>query len=763
MDSPPCPLTALPPELVLRLLSFLDPQSIVRLSSTSSALLAIAREDSLWRHIVTHLVSLHHIPNPYPEQAAPPPPALAQHSDSWWDRASFLLPLSNRLGYFASSKQFTSRIIRVGIVSTPSSPPSPDAPPPRYTLHASHLRLRNAHDLPPARPLPAALLPFGAVTDAIQPSAYMVSPNHNPSHPYAGLSVDVLEPHYAFDAHMFAVSPEDGATLCQPRPDATAGLTTRETVLAAVFGAAGVPTPPPAGPAPTPPLTPSGSPFRLRLALETVEQRVERSTARFRPSSPGQNDDSADGDEAAGDTAERAFAQAARAARSREQLYALLSGRMPRTAWPTLDLVGLEEIARADLGGEGEEAAAAGGTVLRVAAGAGAFRGLEEWLTRREGEGGETLARVEEPDEPGGREEAFVSGFRLRAKRTPKTSFARAPSAVPTEEGGAGAARRRGVGANGGMAVLWNGAERDPDEDRPVVTLLRAGDEADGGVVLRLPHSPEPAEPLPLPTPSPPPRSPSSSPASDHLADAIDSSSEAFFPIHAPARPLSFSSPGATDEHGEIRASSLAGLWVGTYGPHGVEVVHLSVGFAEVPASLSPLEPGSPLSTSAAEDPLLRAASRPRTSYRRIVTATKVTGDANVPAGQTTWVAVLPSPELSARALSPAALVDGPVPSVSKSRFDHLASLDPLSREYAAVNRGAGPDWREGTARAWARVALTGFTSASWTAAEARFLRSETVVRSEDGEEERTLETVEEIQLRWDELHKVGCFRRMRI
>jgi hypothetical protein len=78
--------------------------------------------------------------------------------------------------------------------------------------------------------------------------------------------------------------------------------------------------------------------------------------------------------------------------------------------------------------------------------------------------------------------------------------------------------------------------------------------------------------------------------------------------------------------------------------------------------------------------------------------------------------------------------------------------------------------WSEGAVKGWGRIALSGYSNASWTEAEVRFLRSETKVKgrragggAEDEEEERTLETVEEIHLKWKEMTKVGCFKRVRI
>ncbi|GAA5891055.1 hypothetical protein JCM6882_006403 [Rhodosporidiobolus microsporus] len=819
MDNNTVPsLVVLPPELLLRIFALLDPQSIARLAQACSTFSAVAASESLWRELVLALVREHGVQEGSEAEAAPPlderePRDGTSSARSWRDVARFLLPLSDKMGWFCSSKQFTSRLTRVSIrTSSPSGLfPSPESPPPHYTVLASHVRPRNLYDSPLHR-LPPSSLPFGAVTDALAPSAYMISPNLNPTHPYTGLSVDVLEPEYDFQAAMFEVTPEEGPVLSRP---GEASSQTREGILAAAAangilgGGAGIPGAiPPVGPSVLPPLPRISTPVRLRLALEPVEQRVERGRGVSRLNSDGSAPlDSSDLEEG-GEPSDAEDGPALhrpgrlprdRAAANRAALFALVSGRLPRTPWPTFPLVGLEEVDRAELSGEGEEPLR--GTVLRASG--GAFRGLSEHLTLRGGE--RALARVEETDE---KEEAYVSGFRLRAKRTPRTSFTRARPAeagastsgssvagATQENGATAAARRRGVGPNGGIAVLWNGGEADPDE-RPAVTILRAGDEAEGGVILRLPGSPEPADPAPLPTtagPPPAPPSPSHSPDST-LADAIDSSTESFFPIKAPARPLRWDSPSVLDAHGEIRASSLEGLWVGTYGAHGIEFVNVTVGFAEVPV-LAPMGQTWGGAGGGAGGPSqndIRAASRPRTRLQRLVTATKVTGDANVPSGQTSWLALLPSPELSSlpslsvspaspaspsspsSPLSPLAdpspLLDGPLPTLSASLFDHYSSLDPLSQPYLA----RPPDWSAGLAeRGWGRIALTGFTSPSWVGAEVRFLREEVRVRrdrgaeggeGEDGEEdERVVESVEEIHLAWRELHKVAKFRRVRV
>ncbi|BGP12683.1 hypothetical protein JCM10213_008821 [Rhodosporidiobolus nylandii] len=771
MDSTPPTLVTLPPELLLRILALLDPQSIVRLSATCTALHAVGRAESLWFELVTALVAEHGVVDEAARlrgEVGGGAASAAETADqgkqrTWWDAASFLLPLSNYLGYFCSSKQFNSRVIRVSIQTPSLALPPPDAPPPRYTILGVHLRPRNLYDLP-TNALAPWLLPFGALRDPLERSSYTISPNVNPGHPYAGISADVLDPLTDFSAQMFEITPEEGAVLCRAEDGRGGSVQTRENVLAAamangVLGGGVVPSPPAASATAS-----SSNPLRLRIALEKVEQRVERTTGRAGQLFPGLAGAEDDSDTPVGD----GETAADRAAASREALFALFSGRLPRTPWPTMRLVGLEEVEGEEVGG------GRNGTVLRASG--GAMRGLSEWLTERRGE--LPLARVEEaPVSPGGgssrtRESAFVAGFRIRAKRSPRptTSFSRSPETETTaarpepstsaaaatgRESPVTAGRRRGAGH--GMGVMWQGGGHDPEEGQPQVTILRAGDEAEGGLVLHLPDSPSPPSPPALPHASPP-ASPSPGGSDSALADALDASLESFLPLKRPACPLSFASESALDGDGDVRASTLEGLWVGTYGAHGLEYVYLTVGFAEIEEGVEGTEAPRP------------SQGRRRTRLQRLVTATKVTGDPNVPSGQISWVALLPSPELAGLSSSspssplhdPSVLLDGPLPSISRTKWAHLSSLDPSTPAYTALNSGAGPDWTEGTAPAYGRIALTGFTSASWAGAEVRFIRGGTVMRGTREGEEKTLETVEEIHLRWEELHKVGCLRRVR-
>ncbi|BGP21618.1 hypothetical protein JCM10295v2_000493 [Rhodotorula toruloides] len=640
----PASLVNLPPELLLRIFSLLDPQSLLRLSATCTILQAVARSETLWKQIVQEVVREHEIGGAGGEADSS---TSEDDGSTWFEAASFLLPYGQNLGYFASSVSFT---------------------------------------------------------------LLFISPQVNPSHPYAGTSMELLEPTYEFASQTFEITPEEGACLF-----ASAGDT----------GLAGQ--------------VPS---VRLSLALERVRRKVERPSASSADLPGGENDQPWD--------------PAARVGLHREALFALFSGRLPDRPWPTAQLVGLEELNTADL-----LVYRAGRTdpprhIIKL--GNGAFRGLKDWLTSPAGSDLPLAEVVPPADEASGEDdEAFVTGFRIRAKRTPKlpptgdqATGETLASAGTSEQWpkGTATARRRGVGANGGIAVLWHGREQDPEENRRPITILRAGDEAEGGFVLRLPGSPP--QPLSPPLPSADDASASAS-TDDQLADAVDASSEAFFPIKAPAKRLSWLDDSHADEHGELPAGSLEGLWVGTYSAHGLEFVYLTVGIAEFPRRGS-------------EDSDSEDADGGGPSYHQVIQATKVTGDANVPSGQPSWIALLPatSSDIGLSPFAPAI-----VPTVSSTKFRHLSSLDPSSPAYTALNNGLGPDWDEGVVQGYGRLALTGYTSPSWSPARVRFFRSETRVSPPpelaETAQEKVIESIEEIQIHWLELSAVSTFRRVRV
>ena len=99
--------STLPPELQLRILSECDPLSLVRISATSHATLAIARADSLWRNISLDLITAHRFPDCYARDRGTTTPAHEEVTSDWYSLAAFLLRNAHHLGYFASSQPFT--------------------------------------------------------------------------------------------------------------------------------------------------------------------------------------------------------------------------------------------------------------------------------------------------------------------------------------------------------------------------------------------------------------------------------------------------------------------------------------------------------------------------------------------------------------------------------------------------------------------------------------------------------------------------------
>ncbi|GAA5910580.1 uncharacterized protein JCM6883_003222 [Sporobolomyces salmoneus] len=799
-------LHSLPPEILIRIIRFfLDPQSILRLPTTCTILNEVCRSELVWKEVVLRLVEKHGVrslvsANPFPSSnlsttISPDSPS------SWWQQAKFLLPNARHLGYFASSIPFSSRIIRVSILTLthPSSPHSA----PRYSIQASQLIPSNSYSI--TSPPPPHLLPHGATLE-ITLDAYQISRIENPTHPDAGISIDCLDPTYDFErARMFEITEKDGAVLAPSRLGRTGGRVAGgrggEQTRAEEQDSTQTPA------------------HRLRLSLEPITQVVHSDR---HPSSRG--DDSHTGTQIGGEGGVGGAQEL-----SREALLALFSGRLPRRPWPTLQLVGLQQ---GDGDGEDETEESISGDPswttpgrnrskrLRTT-GRGAFRGIEEWVSERGVE--EPLARIIgskagqnhhvdekfatsssssysnglQQDRAEEEEEAVITGFKLRAKRTTSRANPSDPSSstgtpslptpplvVPEET-----MRRRGVGRNGGMAVLWNGMEEDPEATMRPVTILRAGDQEQGGVVLRLEEETT-ANRILRRTESPrrhnfdtneqaPNRAEEAS-----VADAVDTAGEVFFPIKAPAKRFVDQDEGdltCVEEGGDITALSLEGTWVGTYGSHGLEFVHLSCSYTSFPSTDT--RPPTPLSTDSSPSP------PPPTSTTRILTATKLTGDTNVPSGETTWIAFLDSTSSSSTAASPPLNLSNPIPTISKEKWIEMNRFDPNPSSSSMITgretrrrRYGSEDWEEGTTKGVGQIALSGFLQPGWTRAKVRFVREKTRVRvnrrtgerrivahdegteEEEGEwEEKVFESVEEIQLRWTELNKIAVFKRVRI
>ncbi|GAA6058750.1 hypothetical protein JCM10212_003438 [Sporobolomyces blumeae] len=751
-------LAHLPPEILLRLLrAFLDPQSIARLAQTSTLLYHLAKSDLVWRDIVLDLVQRHGVtPRARLGRLARSSPAPAPSpATTWYDQARFLLPHARHLGYFASSLPFSSRIVRASIVvpeRVRSDPAAYAEGPPELAIHLAQLRPFNAYSL--TSPPPLAILPFGAALE-ITLDSYSISRVRNPAHPDAELSIDVLSPRYDWSAAMVDITRAEGALLSRPYAPSS-----NEARFAT-----GLDSPSPSDAA--------RDRLRLGLVVEPTTQVVHAgSQAGYRPAPINEL--------------------------SREALLALFSGRLPRRAWPTYDLVGLDLVSPEP---DEFDHRARGPRKIRRGAN-GAFRGLEDWLLARGDErelarivehaAGKGLDAREDPTSVPGDDEAYVTGFRLKARRSqatgpsrPTTTVPSAPTPPPTHEA---RLRRRGVGRDGGMAVLWNGQEDDPD-DAPPVTILRVGDQDDGGVVMHLDEDTRDRLPT-RPVSAAPARDASASP--DTLADAVDAAGETFFPIKAPAGQVAWDDDSAVDANGAIKSTSLEGMWVGTYGSHGLEFVHLSTSFStSSPPSQFPTPPSEP-------DLGAPTATGPDETYNRILTATKVTGDSNVPAGETTWIAFLD--ELP-RCPTLGDILDGPTPSISSDKWNLMNQVDPSTTS----GRFSRSEWAEGTTKGVGQIALSGFHQPGWTAASVRFIRSRTTLRryrttghvsrvgssrdavddvsddpfeadrieasmtvaregaDPDEVEEKEVETVDEIHLRWAELSKIAVFKRVRI
>ncbi|KAI5480005.1 metal homeostatis protein bsd2 [Pseudohyphozyma bogoriensis] len=564
--------------------------------------------------------------------------------------AAFLCPRAGSLGYFVSSTPYTSRIIKLEPVYLPNGshdPGSPTSFAETLTIQATQLVPRNEYALPvfhPTRPLP--LLPVGAVLEP-DGQAYL-SPTAGPgSHtPDAGLATDLLSPTFTWTP-LFSI-PQGGACTLSSTASSSINTSSRTGVL-----------------------TPS-----LRLILHPVH--------RARPT------------QSPGDSAENGGAERRRGD-SDSAIFALFTGRFPKTVWPTREMLEC-----------------------------GSLRSGVEWY------GGEIVEKrvgTGDVDAEGGDK---MQGWSLVVKRKKPAAVRLDPSttSILEEEG-----RRRGVGVNGGPAVLWNGGERDPGA-RAGVAIIRAGGlqgdgEGPGGFIFHL------RQPLRDDDPN------SSSPADgsapeEEEEETVRTDQEEFFPIHPPSIPLGFDSPKVTNDEGDVLAQSLLGIWVGTFGSHGLEFGQLSI--QDVPS---------------VDGPLGRLAGSRRLQF------IKLTGDINVPSGSVSWYVDLP-PSHPAQDGSE----EPTVPSITNEKLVKWSAFDPA---VPTPTRDI-PDWEEGTCVGKGHVAYPGFVNPSWTPATATFIRSTKtftrVVKDSNGdevEEERKEDFIEEIRLKWRRLGKVSVFRRVRV
>lgn len=107
----------------------------------------------------------------------------------------------------------------------------------------------------------------------------------------------------------------------------------------------------------------------------------------------------------------------------------------------------------------------------------------------------------------------------------------------------------------------------------------------------------------------------------------------------------------------------------------------------------------------------------------------------------------------------------GTVPSVTNAELLRWSAFDPLATS------ALEPPWTRGTVDGAGHIAGSGFVTPTWINAQLVFVRSahrvgrETLARDGSGpvQESREIEVVDEIRLRWRELGKVSCFRRVRV
>lgn len=426
-----------------------------------------------------------------------------------------------------------------------------------------------------------------------------------------------------------------------------------------------------------------------------------------------------------------------------DAMYSLFTGRTPVLPWPTPELA------------------------------QGALRGRESWLHSR----GEVQPVLGPPELINGVSTSLgtLEGFTLQIRRQTSVEsnsynpvngagssypfpVTGNPLAAPQQRDPAAPIRRLGVGSRGGPAVLWkcvdvfqsvilhvidnllalpvtSGQEADPDT-RVGVATVQAGE----GLTFRMPNIPTQRVPA----------------HQDSIREFIGeeivrTDREEFYGIKSPAGPIQAGDSSNVAPNGEILAASLEGLWVGNYGPHGLEIGYLSL-------KTDWLESETYAWTSADQR-------RETRQLARSLCFTKITGDSNVPSGQISFVAML-SPlhdrisqhddddDADVEA-DPASL--GTVPSVTNETL--LRWSDPTWRA-----RGEEPRWDEATLVGLGRVALSGFVNPSWTTAAVTCIRSSVAVPvGEEMGSVTIVDTVDELRMRWAELGRVGVFKRMRV
>ena len=256
--------------------------------------------------------------------------------------------------------------------------------------------------------------------------------------------------------------------------------------------------------------------------------------------------------------------------------------------------------------------------------------------------------------------------------------------------------------------------------------------------------------------------SPISGPLSDEQED--ENEQEYFFPIRGPLP--SHASTAASPQRA-VLASSLQGLWAGCYAAHGyefgtivlrnvwtrlhtadevaLEQIYDDEGEEELEYSAEPSVVREPLATD------LEGSIKRRRSILEFI---KVTGDTNVPAGQVSWVAILPSQhegeDVRFSAMQRYMDNSQPEPDLQKLMLQSVLRRDweewsDMPPSMARQNNGNGaPRWNEGSVQAAGRIAFDGFVDTRFIDAQATF------VRELSGE-------VDEIRIRWYVIDPSHC------
>lgn len=301
------------------------------------------------------------------------------------------------------------------------------------------------------------------------------------------------------------------------------------------------------------------------------------------------------------------------------------------------------------------------------------------------------------------------------------------------------------------------------------------------------------------------------------LPSPREEESELFYPIQGPLHTGPLSSIPLDQP---VLASSLKGMWVGCYSTHGYEFgtialrnvwtrIHTAdeVALEQIygdeegdhdgayfDGAFDPRQNGN-ADPRMAREPLMPGLDGSLRRRRTVLEFIKLTGDVNVPAGQVSWVAMLPStsetstsssrplaasrasssssavPQSTARrSASPAASGFGlnsaripphqqhvepdlealQLPTVRRADWQAWSDLPPHTARLSSIGAASTPRWDEGSVQAAGRVAFTGFLDTRFIDAQATF------VREENGH-------VDEIRVKWHEMGKVSTFRRIRL